>query len=150
MVLLSCEGLIGEETFRRSLLRLSWRETKHHTSIEHPWFIASRRSRADPKRDWYIWREAAPHGGPPNNWISNFGGSAWTGMRPPANTTYHAYLAEQPDLNWRKPNVQAAMREALRFWLRRGVDGFRIDVMWHFIKDGAVRDNPPNPAWPGA
>jgi alpha-glucosidase len=59
----------------------------NHTSIEHPWFSASRRSRADPKRDWYIWREAAPHGGPPNNWISNFGGSAWTGMRPPANTT---------------------------------------------------------------
>jgi alpha-glucosidase len=115
----------------------------NHTSIEHPWFIASRRSRADPKRDWYIWRDAAPDGGPPNNWISNFGGSAWTWDEATGQYYYHAYLAEQPDLNWRNPNVQAAMHEALRFWLRRGVDGFRIDVMWHLIKDAAFRDNPP-------
>jgi alpha-glucosidase len=142
--------LIGEETFQRSLLRLSWRETKHHPSIEHPWFIASRRSRADPKRDWYISRDAAPDGGPPNNWISNFGGSAWTWDEAPGHYYYHAYLAEQPDLTWRNPNVHAPMQEALRFWLQRGGDGFRIDVMWHLIKDAAFRDNSPNPAWPGA
>jgi alpha-glucosidase len=119
----------------------------NHTSIEHPWFIASRRSRADPKRDWYIWRNAAPDGGPPNNWISNFGGSAWQWDEATGQYYYHAYLAEQPDLNWRNPNVRAAMHESLRFWLRRGVDGFRVDVIWHLIKDAAFRDNPPNPAW---
>lgn len=119
----------------------------NHTSIAHPWFEASRQSRADPKRDWYIWRDAAPDGGPPNNWISNFGGSAWTWDAGTEQYYYHAYLAEQPDLNWRNPNVQAAMHEVLRFWLRRGVDGVRVDVMWHLIKDEKFRDNPPNPAW---
>jgi alpha-glucosidase len=119
----------------------------NHTSIVHPWFIASRHSRADPKRNWYIWRDAAPDGGPPNNWISNFGGSAWTWDAGTSQYYYHAYLTKQPDLNWRNPNVRAAMHEALRFWLRRGVDGFRVDVMWHLIKDVVFRDNPANPAW---
>lgn len=119
----------------------------NHTSIVHPWFMASRRSRADPKRDWYIWRNAAQDGGPPNNWISNFGGSAWTWDADTGQYYYHAYLAEQPDLNWRNPDVRAAMHEVLRFWLRRGADGVRVDVMWHLIKDAALRDNPPNPAW---
>ena len=119
----------------------------NHTSIAHPWFKASRRSRADPKRDWYIWRDAAENGGPPNNWLSNFGGSAWTWDERTGQYYYHAYLAEQPDLNWRNPNVRAAMHDVLRFWLRRGVDGFRVDVMWHLIKDAAFRDNQPNPAW---
>ena len=119
----------------------------NHTSIEHPWFKASRRSRADPKRDWYIWRDAAPDGGPPNNWISNFGGSAWAWDAGTGQYYYHAYLAEQPDLNWRNPDVRAAMHEVLRFWLRRGVDGFRVDVIWHLIKDAAFRDNPRNPDW---
>jgi alpha-glucosidase len=119
----------------------------NHTSIAHPWFLESRRSRADPKRDWYIWRDPAQGGGPPNNWISYFGGSAWTWDKGTGQYYYHAYLAEQPDLNWRNPDVRAAMHEALRFWLRRGVDGFRVDVMWHFIKDAAFRDNPPNPTW---
>lgn len=119
----------------------------NHTSDQHPWFAASRRSRADPKRDWYIWRDGAPGGGPPNNWISNFGGGAWTFDEPTGQYYYHAYLAEQPDLNWRNPQVAEAMHAALRFWLRRGVDGFRVDVIWHLIKDAALRDNPPNPAW---
>ena len=119
----------------------------NHTSIEHPWFKASRRSRADPKRDWYIWRDAAPDGGPPNNWISNFGGSAWAWDAGTGQYYYHAYLAEQPDLNWRNPDVRAAMHEVLRFWLRRGVDGFRVDVIWHLIKDAAFRDNPRNTDW---
>ena len=119
----------------------------NHTSIDHPWFRDSRQSRADPKRDWYIWRDAAPDGGPPNNWLSHFGGSAWTWDEGTRQYYYHAYLAEQPDLNWRNPRVRAAMHDVLRFWLRRGVDGFRVDVIWHLIKDAAFRDNPPNPAW---
>lgn len=119
----------------------------NHTSIDHPWFHDSRKSRTDPKRDWYIWRDPAPDGGPPNNWLSHFGGGAWTWDARTQQYYYHAYLAEQPDLNWRNPQVRAAMHEAMRFWLRRGVDGFRVDVIWHLMKDAAFRDNPPNPAW---
>ncbi len=75
----------------------------NHTSDQHPWFIASRASRANPKRDWYIWREGGPGGGPPNNWLSVFGGSAWTFDEPSGQYYYHAFLKEQPDLNWRNP-----------------------------------------------
>lgn len=121
----------------------------NHTSDAHPWFQASRRSRNDSKRDWYIWRDAAPDGGPPNNWVSHFGGAAWTWDAPTSQFYYHAFLREQPDLNWRNPQVRAAMYDVMRFWLRRGVDGFRIDVVSHLIKDAAFRDNPPNPAWTG-
>jgi alpha-glucosidase len=117
----------------------------NHTSQDHPWFTESRRSRSSEKRDWYIWRDPAPDGGPPNNWLSHFGGSAWTLDRATGQYYYHAYLREQPDLNWRNPAVRAAMHDVLRFWLDRGVDGFRVDVMWHLIKDAAFRDNPPNP-----
>jgi alpha-glucosidase len=119
----------------------------NHTSSSHPWFIASRSSRSDPKRTWYIWRDPAPDGGPPNNWLSHFGGSAWTFDAVTGQYYYHAYLAEQPDLDWRNRQVRAAMHEVMRFWLRRGVDGFRIDVIWHLIKDAAFRDNPSNPEW---
>jgi alpha-glucosidase len=119
----------------------------NHTSIIHPWFIDSRRSRASEKRDWYIWRDAAADGGPPNNWLSNFGGSAWAWDEATGQYYYHAFLAEQPDLNWRNPDVRAAMHDVLRFWLRRGVDGFRIDVVSDVIKDAAFRDNPLNPTW---
>lgn len=119
----------------------------NHTSVAHPWFTDSRRSRASRKRDWYIWRDPAPDGGPPNNWLSHFGGSAWTLDLGTGQYYYHAYLPEQPDLNWRNGKVRAAMHEVLRFWLRRGADGFRVDVMWHLIKDAAFRDNPANPDW---
>ncbi len=119
----------------------------NHTSDRHPWFVESRASRDNPRRDWYIWRDPAPDGGPPNNWISNFGGSAWERDEATGQYYYHAFLKEQPDLNWRNPAVRAAMYDALRFWLDRGVDGFRVDVIWHLIKDGALRDNPPNPGW---
>ena len=117
----------------------------NHTSIEHPWFRESRASRDNPKRDWYIWRDGAPGGGPPNNWLSEFGGSAWAYDETTGQYYYHAFLAAQPDLNWRNPAVRAAMHEIMRFWLRRGVDGFRVDVIWHLIKDDQFRDNPPNP-----
>lgn len=119
----------------------------NHTSIAHPWFQEARAGRASPKRDWYIWRDPAPDGGPPNNWRSEFGGSAWAYDPDSQQYYYHAFLAEQPDLNWRNPQVAAAIHEAMRFWLRRGVDGFRVDVIWHLLKDQDFRDNPPNPDW---
>ncbi|MCA1660833.1 MAG: DUF3459 domain-containing protein [Novosphingobium sp.] len=119
----------------------------NHTSDRHPWFEESRASRDSAKRDWYIWRDPAPGGGPPNNWISDFGGPAWEWDGATGQYYLHAFLKEQPDLNWRNPQVGAAMREALRFWLDRGVDGFRIDVLWHIVKDAAFPDNPLNPAW---
>lgn len=117
----------------------------NHSSQEHPWFKASRSSKNDPKRDWYIWRDPAPDGGPPNNWLSEFGGSAWNYDAASGQYYYHAFLKEQPDLNWRNPEVVQAMHGVLRFWLDRGVDGFRIDALWHVIKDAEFRDNPPNP-----
>jgi len=119
----------------------------NHTSDQHAWFQASRSGRDDPKRDWYIWRDPAPDGGPPNNWISNFGGPAWTLDEATGQYYYHAFLASQPDLNWRNPEVRAAMFDTMRFWLDKGVDGFRVDVIWHLIKDEQLRDNPPNPAY---
>ena len=119
----------------------------NHTSDQHPWFAESRAARDNPKRDWYIWRDPAADGGPPNNWISNFGGSAWT-LDPVTGQYYHhAFLKAQPDLNWRNPRVRAAMMDVLRFWMDRGVDGFRIDVLWHLAKDVQLRDNPPNPGY---
>jgi alpha-glucosidase len=119
----------------------------NHTSDQHPWFQESRSSRDNPKRDWYIWRDSKPDGSPPNNWLANFGGIAWTWDEHTEQWYYHAFLAEQPDLNWRNPEVRDAMWDNLRFWLDKGVDGFRIDVMNHLIKDERIRDNPPNPAW---
>ncbi len=119
----------------------------NHTSEQHTWFSESRSSRDNPKRDWYIWRDRAPDGGPPNNWISNFGGSAWQWDEATGQYYYHAFLVQQPDLNWRNPDVRAAMYEVLRFWLDRGVDGFRVDVIWHLIKDADFRDNPDNPGY---
>jgi alpha-glucosidase len=117
----------------------------NHTSDQHPWFVESRASRTSGKRDWYVWRDPAPDGGPPNNWLSEFGGSAWAYDEATGQYYYHAFLPEQPDLNWRNPAVREAMHEVMRFWFRRGVDGFRIDVIWHMIKDDQFRDNPPNP-----
>ena len=117
----------------------------NHSSDRHPWFVESRSSRDNPKRDWYIWRDPAPDGGPPNNWISDFGGPAWTLDRATGQYYSRAFLPEQPDLNWRNPEVQAAMLAAMRFWFERGVDGFRIDVQWHMVKHADFPDNPPNP-----
>ena len=117
----------------------------NHTSDQHPWFIESRSSRNNPKRNWYIWRDVRNDGGPPNNWLSAFGGSGWEWDEKTGQYYYHAFLKEQPDLNWRNPGVQEAMLNVMRYWLDRGVDGFRVDVMWHMIKDEQFRDNPPNP-----
>jgi alpha-glucosidase len=117
----------------------------NHTSDRHPWFVESRSSRTNPKRDWYLWRDPRPDGSAPNNWMSEFGGSAWQYDGNTRQYYYHAFLAQQPDLNWRNGQVRAAIYDVMRFWLRRGVDGFRVDVIWHLIKDDRFRDNPPNP-----
>jgi alpha-glucosidase len=117
----------------------------NHTSDQHPWFRESRTSVRSPKRDWYLWRDPAPDGGPPNNWLSEFGGSAWEFDVTSGQYYYHAFLPCQPDLNWRNQQLRAAMFEVMRFWLRRGVDGFRVDVLWHLLKDAQFRDNPTNP-----
>ena len=117
----------------------------NHTSDQHPWFKESRSSRDNPRRDWYIWRDPAPGGGPPNNWLSEFGGAAWEFDETASQYYYHAFLSEQPDLNWRNPEVRAAIYDVKRFWLGRGVDGFRVDVIWHLMKDPQFRDNPINP-----
>jgi alpha-glucosidase len=110
----------------------------NHTSDRHPWFVESRASRDNPKRDWYIWRDPAPDGGPPNNWISDFGGSAWEWDEVTSQYYYHAFLKEQADLNWRNPAVKAAMYDVMRFWFDRGADGLRIDVLWHFGQGGRL------------
>jgi alpha-glucosidase len=118
----------------------------NHTSDQHPWFVESRSARENPKRGWYLWRDPRPDGGgAPNNWMSEFGGSAWQYDAKTQQYYYHAFLAQQPDLNWRNPDVRAAIYDVMRFWLRKGVDGFRVDVIWHLIKDEQFRDNPPNP-----
>ena len=116
----------------------------NHTSDQHPWFLESRSSKDNPKRDWYIWKDRKPSGDAPNNWLSVFGGSAWEWDEQTEQFYYHAFLKEQPDLNWRNPEVQQAMFNVMRFWLDKGVDGFRVDVMWHLIKDDQLRDNPVN------
>ena len=115
----------------------------NHTSDQHPWFQDSRSSKLHPKRDWYVWRDAKPDGSPPNNWESEFGGPAWTFDETTGQYYYHAYLKEQPDLNWRNPEVEKAMCDVLRFWFDRGVDGFRVDAIHHLHEDEEDRDNPP-------
>jgi len=118
----------------------------NHSSDRHPWFQEARRSRSDPRRDWYIWRDPGPDGGPPNNWMSlATGRNAWQFDAETGQYYYHAFLTEQPDLNWRNPDVRKAMYDAMRFWLDRGVDGFRVDVLWHLAKDPQFRDDPVNP-----
>jgi alpha-glucosidase len=140
------DDLVAEAHRRRIRVILDY--VPNHTSEQHPWFVESRSSRESPKRDWYIWCDPKPDGSPPNNWIDTFGtGSAWAWDEGTGQYYYHAHLAEQPDLNWRNPEVREAMYGVLRFWLDRGVDGFRVDALRHLIKDDLFRDNPPNPAF---
>ncbi|MBU6450397.1 MAG: alpha-glucosidase [Cyanobacteria bacterium REEB67] len=113
----------------------------NHTSDKHPWFLASASSKTDPKRDWYIWRDGK-NGGPPNNWQSLFGHSAWK-LDPKTNQYYyHFFYAEQPDLNWRNPELRKAMMEVAKFWLKRGVAGFRLDAVGCLFEDTELHDNP--------
>ncbi|MEA2518746.1 MAG: alpha-glucosidase [Chloroflexota bacterium] len=117
----------------------------NHTSDRHPWFEEARASRENPKRDWYVWADPAADGGPPNNWRSAFRlrqSSAWTLDRATGQYYHHSFLPEQPDLNWWNPEVRDAFDGILRFWLDRGVDGFRIDVAHRMARDPDLRDNP--------
>ena len=118
----------------------------NHTSDQHRWFQASRSARDDPQRDWYVWRDSpeAAEGQPPNNWVRAFGeGPAWTWDERTAQWYLHLFLPQQPDLDWNNPQVQAAQHDVLRFWLDRGVDGFRADVVHLIGKDPALPDDPP-------
>ncbi|GAC1524597.1 MAG: alpha-amylase family glycosyl hydrolase [Chloroflexota bacterium] len=120
----------------------------NHTSDQHPWFLESRSSRDSAKRDWYVWADARADGSPPNNWLAHFGGGAWEWDDATQQYYLHSFLREQPDVNWRNPDLRNAMLDVLRFWMERGVDGFRIDVAHLIMKDPDLRDNPPNPTPP--
>jgi alpha-glucosidase len=111
----------------------------NHTSDQHPWFLESKSSKDSPKRDWYIWRDGR-NGGPPNNWTSGFGGSAWEYDAATKQYYYHAFYKEQPDLNWRNPEVVKAMQSMLRFWLDKGVAGFRLDAILVLFEDPTLAD----------
>jgi alpha-glucosidase len=115
----------------------------NHTSDGHPWFVEARRDRRDPRRSWYVWADGGPEGEPPNNWVSTFGGPAWTYHGETGQWYLHNFLPEQPDLNWWNPAVADAFDDILRFWWARGVAGFRIDVCNMIVKDALLRDNPP-------
>jgi alpha-glucosidase len=116
----------------------------NHTSDRHPWFLESRSSRDSPKRDWYVWADSRPDGGPPNNWTSSFprAGAAWTFDEATGQWYLHSFMPQQPDLNWWNPEVREAMDEVMRFWLDRGVDGFRVDVAHKMARDPELLDNP--------
>ncbi|RYH03647.1 MAG: alpha-glucosidase, partial [Alphaproteobacteria bacterium] len=114
-----------------------------HTSEQHPWFVESRASLTNPKADWYVWSDAAPDGTPPTNWLSIFGGSAWQWDARRQQYYLHNFLTSQPDLNFHNPDVQDALLDVTRFWLARGVDGFRLDTINFYFHDKHLRNNPP-------
>ena len=141
------DRLIADAHARGMKVLLDW--VPNHTSDQHAWFVESRRSRTSPKRDWYLWRDPTPDGRPPNDWKAAFpaGTDAWT-LDPGTGQYYlHLFLPEQPDLNWGNPEVVRAMHDVLRFWLDRGVDGFRVDVAHAIGKDAALADE--RPEWRG-
>lgn len=119
----------------------------NHTSDQHPWFVESRTSRTNNKRDYYVWRDAKPDGSEPNNWQSIFGGSAWTWDEGRGQYYLHTFLKEQPDLNWDNPLVRDEMKRVVRFWMDLGVDGIRADAVRWISKDPSYRDDPKNPLW---
>jgi alpha-glucosidase len=138
------DRLIAQAHSRGLEVWLDW--VPNHSSDQHPWFLASRSSREDPKRDWYLWRDPAPDGGPPNNWTRHFseGAPAWTFDELTGQYYLHLFLPQQPDLNWEHPELREAMHDTLRFWLDRGVDGFRADVIHLIGKDPDLPDDPPH------
>lgn len=127
-------------------LKVMMDQVLSHTSDRHPWFLESRRSRDNPKADWYVWVDPRPDGSPPNNWLSVFGGSSWQ-WEPRRRQYYlHNFLRQQPDLNYHCLEVRQAVLDACRHWLELGVDGFRLDVCAFYFHDAQLRDNPPNPS----
>ena len=139
------DALLADAHARGMRVVVDW--VPNHSSSEHEWFVASRSSRSDPKRDWYVWRDGAPDGGPPNDWMSEFAavGPAWTFDEGTGQWYLHSFMAQQPDLNWDNPEVEAAMHDVLRFWLDRGVDGFRIDALQRLAHDPLLRSNAGRP-----
>ncbi|MDZ7705135.1 MAG: alpha-amylase family glycosyl hydrolase [Trueperaceae bacterium] len=137
-----------EEAHQRGL-KLILDLVPNHTSHEHAWFQESRKSRDNPKRDWYVWRDPAPGGGPPNNWLSCFGGSAWELDETTGQYYLHSFERRQPDLNYRNPDVMDAILGVMRFWLEHGVDGFRVDVIEFMSKHIDLPDEPEDPNWNG-
>jgi alpha-glucosidase len=132
------DRLVAEAKKRKIRVLLDF--VVNHTSDQHPWFVESRSSRNNPKADWYVWRDPPPGNRPPSNWISIFGGSAWQ-LDPARNQFYyHAFYKQQPDLNWRNPEVRQAMYNVMRFWMKRGVAGFRLDAVPHLFEDAQLRD----------
>ena len=117
----------------------------NHTSDQHPWFLQSRSSKDNPYRDWYIWHPGKGSGMRPNNWQSVFGGDGWEFDPQTGEYYFHMFVKEQPDLNWHNPEVRKAILDVFKFWLDRGVDGFRLDVFNAYFKDAQLRDNPPHP-----
>lgn len=115
----------------------------NHTSDQHPWFAESRKNRYNDKADWYLWADPKPDGTPPNNWMSVFGGSAWQYDTRRGQYYFHQFLTSQPDLNMRNPAVQDEVLRIAEWWLKKGVDGFRLDALNHCIQDAQLRDNPP-------
>jgi alpha-glucosidase len=141
--LASMDRLIAEAHGRDIRVILDW--VPNHSSDQHPWFLESRSSRDNPKRDWYIWRDGDPDS-PPNNWQAEFpAGPAWRWDDHTGAWYLHMFTPEQPDLNWANPEVRAAMHDTLRFWLDRGVDGFRMDVVHAIGKPDGLPDRPSGP-----
>jgi alpha-glucosidase len=136
--LVDFDQLVAEAKKRN--IRIIMDMVMNHTSDKHPWFIESKSSRNNPKRDWYIWRDGKGPGIPPNNWQSAFGHSAWKYDPTTKQWYYHKFYAEQPDLNWRNPKVEKAMFDSVRFWLDRGVAGFRLDAIPTLFEDPELRD----------
>ncbi|MGQ9758383.1 MAG: alpha-amylase family glycosyl hydrolase [Actinomycetota bacterium] len=134
------QELLGE--CHRRGMRVILDMVLNHTSEEHPWFVESRSSRHNPKRNWYIWRNGRAPGKPPNRWRAVVEGSAWEWDGKTGQYYYHAFLPQQPDLNWRNPEVKKEMFRICRFWLDLGVDGFRLDLINFLFEDELLRDNP--------
>ncbi|MDF2092339.1 alpha-amylase family glycosyl hydrolase [Knoellia sp. 3-2P3] len=136
------DRLVSDAHARGLRVVLDW--VANHTSEEHPWFRESRSSRTNPRRDWYVWADPRPDGGPPNNWASAFRavGPAWTLDEVTGQYYLHSFAPQQPDLNWDNPEVEAAMHQTVRFWLDRGVDGLRLDAIIKVAKDPQLRDTP--------
>jgi alpha-glucosidase len=134
------DRLVAEAHQRRIKIIIDY--VLNHSSDQHAFFKASRSSKSSPYRDWYIWRDPKPTGGPPNNWSSSFGPVAWTLDEKTGQYYYHRFYREQPDLNWHNPAVERRMFQTVRFWLDRGVDGFRLDAVNYLFEDPQLRDNP--------
>ena len=135
------DKLIGEA--HRSGIKVIIDQVLSHSSDRHPWFVDSRANRDNPKADWYVWADANPDGTPPNNWLSIFGGPAWEWDTRRCQYYLHNFLVEQPDLNFHNPAVQDALLDSVRFWLDRGVDGFRLDTVNFYFHSQTLKSNPP-------